>query len=48
MTGKTNGLEKLLSNGFKIRATATRLNGSGNTMVGIAFAEHPFKYANAR
>lgn len=38
----------LLSNGFKYRNTAGRLNGSGASFVYIAFAEQPFKYANAR
>jgi hypothetical protein len=38
----------ILSNGFKIRFASGNPNGSGNTIVGIAFAEHPFKYANAR
>ena len=41
-----------LSNGFKIRSTAaggtTALNTSGSTYVYMAFAENPFKYANAR
>jgi hypothetical protein len=37
-----------VSNGFKVRATYTGINGSGHNIVGIAFAEHPFKYANAR
>ena len=37
-----------LSNGFKIRATDTDRNGSGNTYIYLAFAEHPFKYTNAR
>jgi hypothetical protein len=37
-----------LSNGFKLRNDGASANGSGNTLVGIAFAETPFKYANAR
>jgi hypothetical protein len=37
-----------VSNGFKIRETDTFLNGSGNTLIYMAFAEMPFKYANAR
>jgi hypothetical protein len=37
-----------LSNGFKIRLTATRINASGGTYVYAAFAENPFKYALAR
>jgi len=37
-----------LSNGFKIRESATYANGSGNTIIYACFAENPFKYANAR
>ena len=37
-----------LSNGFKIRATDSQFNGSGNTMIYACFAENPFKIANAR
>ena len=37
----------LLSNGFKIRATASFGYGTA-TYVYVAFAEQPFKYANAR
>jgi hypothetical protein len=37
-----------LSNGFKIRTTSTQFNGSGSTYIYAAFAENPFKYANAR
>jgi hypothetical protein len=37
-----------VSNGFKIRESDTFLNGSGNTLIYMAFAEMPFKYANAR
>jgi len=37
-----------LSNGFKIRSTSAGYNGSGNTYIYAAFAENPFKYANAR
>ena len=38
-----------LSNGFKIRAgSATATNSSGDTFIYMAFAENPFKYANAR
>jgi len=35
-----------LSNGFKIRATNTEINGSGQTLVYIAFAEHCFGGSN--
>jgi hypothetical protein len=37
-----------LSNGFKLRCTGGDANGSGNTIIYMAFAENPFKYANAR
>jgi hypothetical protein len=37
-----------LSNGFKMRNNATGLNGSGGTMIYMAFAENPFKNSNAR
>jgi hypothetical protein len=36
------------SNGFKIRNTFTNTNASGGTYIYAAFAENPFKYANAR
>jgi hypothetical protein len=38
----------ILSNGFKPRRNSTFANGSGNTIIYAAFAENPFKYANAR
>ena len=37
-----------LSNGFKVRSSAFRINGDADTVVYIAFAEVPFKYANAK
>ena len=37
-----------LSNGFKLRQTHNSFNGSNDIFVYIAFAEQPFKYANAR
>ena len=37
-----------LSNGFKIRNTNSSINGSGNNIIYMAFAENPFKNANAR
>jgi hypothetical protein len=37
-----------LSNGFKIRVNDTASNASGGTYIYAAFAENPFKYANAR
>ena len=36
------------SNGFKFRENNAGWNGSGNTYIYMAFAEAPFKYANAR
>jgi hypothetical protein len=38
----------ILSNGFKLRAGASEFNFNGETMIYLAFAESPFKYANAR
>jgi hypothetical protein len=38
----------LLSNGVKIRRNDTPFNASGGTYIFAAFAETPFKYANAR
>ena len=37
-----------LSNGFKLRAANAGDNQSGGTYIYMAFAENPFKYANAR
>ena len=37
-----------LSNGFKLRGTNVDINGSGSSYIFMAFAEAPFKYANAR
>jgi hypothetical protein len=37
-----------LSNGFKIRTANGSVNASGGTYIYMAFAESPFKYANAR
>lgn len=37
-----------LSNGFKARRTNSQLNQSGTKYIYLAFAEQPFKYANAR
>jgi hypothetical protein len=50
----TNGSEEtsngfdFLSNGFKLRASTSGSNGSGQTYIYMAFAEMPTKYANAR
>ena len=38
----------ILSNGFKVRSSAARVNESGATYIVAAFAESPFKTANAR
>ena len=38
----------LLSNGFKARISGSGMNGSGTTHLFMAFAEAPFKTANAR
>jgi len=38
----------VLSNGIKFRNTDAGINGSGATYIYAAFAENPFKYANAR
>jgi hypothetical protein len=37
-----------LSNGFKLRQTYTTINTSNGNYIYMAFAENPFKYANAR
>ena len=42
------GAIDILSNGFKSRNSAGQFNDSGQTYVYLAFAETPFKYANAR
>jgi len=38
----------ILSNGFKYRESYNSSNASGGTYIYMAFAENPFKYANAR
>lgn len=38
----------LLSNGFKIKSSDADVNHSGGRVIYMAFAENPFKYANAR
>jgi hypothetical protein len=42
-----SGLD-IVSNGFKLRNTGTGLNGSGSTIIYMAFAEVPTKFALAR
>lgn len=43
-----NSIADFTSNGFKIRGNGGDVNGSGNTIIYMAFAENPFKYALAR
>ena len=45
--GSSNVLD-INSNGFKIRNSWTDINGNGTTYIYMAFAEAPFKFANAR
>lgn len=47
VSGDTLGFD-LLSNGFKVRNTNTDYNASNGTYIYAAFADAPFKYANAR
>jgi len=47
-TDSANRQMDFLSNGFKLRCTGGDANGSGNTIIYMAFAENPFKYSNAR
>jgi hypothetical protein len=47
-TAYTNNLLDFVSNGFKIRQTASGMNASGGTYIYAAFAETPFKFSNAR
>jgi len=44
----STGTIDLLSNGFKLRMTAGTHNGTNDIYFYMAFAESPFKYANAR
>ena len=46
--GTSVGTWDYLSNGFKLRNSNAAVNGSGATYIYMAFAENPFKYANAR
>ena len=48
LSGQTYQFADLLSNGFKVRRATYGPNVSGGTYIYIAFAENPFKYANAR
>jgi len=47
-TSSTMPTMDVLSNGFKLRTTSVGGNGSGYTYIYMAFAENPFKNANAR
>jgi hypothetical protein len=44
----TTNVMDFTSNGFKLRSSAISFNGSGCNYIYMAFAENPFKYANAR
>ena len=44
----SSDLVDFLSNGFKLRCTTLAENASGGTYIYMAFAEVPFRYANAR
>jgi len=46
-SGGSYGVD-FLSNGFKVRTSEAGWNASGGTYIYLAFAEQPFKYANAR
>ena len=45
--GASNTIDAL-SNGFKLRELGSAINASGGTYIYMAFAEVPFKFANAR
>jgi len=47
-TNTMQGQIDILSNGFKLRANNSSYNTSGATVIYLAFAEAPFKFANAR
>ena len=47
-TNTTNRAADILSNGFKIRSSATFLNLNAATFIYMAFAENPFKLSLAR
>jgi hypothetical protein len=47
ISNSSNGVD-FLSNGFKLRTTNATWNSNTNTFIYAAFAENPFKYANAR
>ena len=45
-SSQTDRLVDFVSNGVKIRATSTQMNGSGNTHIFMAFAEEPLVSSN--
>ena len=47
-TENTGADVDFLSNGFKARNTSNEVNANGISYIYMAFAEAPFKYANAR
>ena len=47
-TEQTDDDIDILSNGFKLRRASSNTNSSGVTYAYLAFAETPFKFANAR
>ena len=47
-SGISSQTTDILSNGFKLRGSGGGTNGSGTNYIYMAFAESPFKYANAR
>ena len=42
------GAMDILSNGFKVRNTGSDMNTGSNTIIYMAWAEHPFKHSRAR
>ena len=48
LSNYSGGEVDILSNGFKLRGNWGATNGSGQTYIYLAFAEHPFKNARAR
>lgn len=44
----TNNIFDFLSNGFKLRFSGGQVNTTDRDLIYLAFAEQPFKYANAR
>ena len=46
--GDPGGVMDVLSNGFKVRNTGSDMNTGSNTIIYMAWAEHPFKTARAR